>query len=237
MTRRRLTTRRMRLIALAGATVLMIQGCAGGDVEAISASDPAGIARAFIDARDARDIDAALALLADDVVISDIDDSPSAMRARFDSFEATDHRWYVEECTVQEPGPPSQVVCTYTHENAWSRALAVGPFDGGSFTFMIEDGLIQSLSHFFDTAEFSPQVWEVFADWVAENHPDVVVYQMYARYEVQKPGLDRWSGVTDKPFINGDSSFTMIGQFILLVIGFLVFISIRWCISILDIDV
>ena len=33
---------------------------------------------------------------------------------------------------------------------------------------------------------------------------------MYARYEVQQPGLDRWSKIADKPFINGDSAFTMI---------------------------
>ena len=33
---------------------------------------------------------------------------------------------------------------------------------------------------------------------------------MYARYEVQKPGLDRWSRLVDKPIVNGDSAFTMI---------------------------
>ncbi len=41
---------------------------------------------------------------------------------------------------------------------------------------------------------------------------DVVFYQMYARYEVQKPGLDRWSKIADKPLINGDSAFTMIAD-------------------------
>lgn len=39
---------------------------------------------------------------------------------------------------------------------------------------------------------------------------DVVMYQMYGRYEVQKPGLDRWSKLVDNPMINGDSAFTMI---------------------------
>ena len=39
---------------------------------------------------------------------------------------------------------------------------------------------------------------------------DLVFYQMYARYEVQKPGLDRWSQRVDLPFVNGDSAFTMI---------------------------
>lgn len=45
---------------------------------------------------------------------------------------------------------------------------------------------------------------------VTSRFTDIVLYQMYARYEVQRPGLDRWSRAVDKPFINGDSAFTMI---------------------------
>ena len=44
---------------------------------------------------------------------------------------------------------------------------------------------------------------------ITSQYTDLVFYQMYARYEVQRPGLDRWSKLTDKPFINGDSAFTM----------------------------
>ncbi len=47
---------------------------------------------------------------------------------------------------------------------------------------------------------------------VTSQFTDVVFYQMYARYEVQKPGLDRWSELVDKPLINGDSAFTMITE-------------------------
>lgn len=45
---------------------------------------------------------------------------------------------------------------------------------------------------------------------ITEKYTDVVMYQMYARYEVQEPGLDRWSKAVDKPFLNGDSAFTMV---------------------------
>ena len=45
---------------------------------------------------------------------------------------------------------------------------------------------------------------------VTSRFTDVVFYQMYGRYEVQEPGLDRWSKLVDKPVINGDSAFTMI---------------------------
>jgi len=44
---------------------------------------------------------------------------------------------------------------------------------------------------------------------VTSQFTDVIFYQMYARFGVQEPGLNRWSRITDKPFINGDSSFTV----------------------------
>ena len=45
---------------------------------------------------------------------------------------------------------------------------------------------------------------------ITSQFTDIVFYQMYAQYQVQEPGLDRWSKITDKPLINGDSAFTMI---------------------------
>lgn len=45
---------------------------------------------------------------------------------------------------------------------------------------------------------------------VTAKYTDVLLYQMYARYEVQAPGLDRWNRVADLPVINGDSAFTMV---------------------------
>ena len=44
---------------------------------------------------------------------------------------------------------------------------------------------------------------------VTSKYTDIILYQMYARYEVQEPGLNRWSKAVDHPFINGDSAFTM----------------------------
>jgi hypothetical protein len=47
---------------------------------------------------------------------------------------------------------------------------------------------------------------------VTEKYTDIVMYQMYARYEVQEPGLNRWAKKTDKPFLNGDSAYTMVTE-------------------------
>lgn len=44
---------------------------------------------------------------------------------------------------------------------------------------------------------------------ITSKYTEIIMYQMYARYQVQKPGLDRWSPRVDKPFINGDSAFTV----------------------------
>jgi hypothetical protein len=43
---------------------------------------------------------------------------------------------------------------------------------------------------------------------VTSEFVDVNFYQMYAKYGVQEIVLDRWSKMTDKPFVNGDSAFS-----------------------------
>jgi hypothetical protein len=47
---------------------------------------------------------------------------------------------------------------------------------------------------------------------VTAQYTDALFYQMYARYEVQAPGLDRWKKVADLPVVNGDSAFTMVTE-------------------------
>ena len=45
---------------------------------------------------------------------------------------------------------------------------------------------------------------------VTSKYTDVIFYQMYARYEVQEPSLNKWYQMVGKPFINGDSAYTMV---------------------------
>ena len=75
------------------------------------------------------------------------------------------------ECTAIVPGPPIQVSCTYTMQNAWSEALGVGPFTGSNFRFVIANGQIQQVTHIFDFSEFDPQVFGVFQEWLTATHP------------------------------------------------------------------
>jgi len=42
---------------------------------------------------------------------------------------------------------------------------------------------------------------------VTSKYTDLVFYQMYGRWQEQRPVLNRWSKLTDKPFVNGDGAF------------------------------
>ena len=50
----------------------------------------------------------------------------------------------------------------------------MGPFTGSNFTFVIADGQIQQVTHFFDFSEFDPQVYAVFQEWLTATHPNDV---------------------------------------------------------------
>ena len=47
---------------------------------------------------------------------------------------------------------------------------------------------------------------------VTSKYTDVLFYQMYAKYEVQRPGLDRWKTKVDMPVINGDSRYASVQE-------------------------
>jgi len=42
---------------------------------------------------------------------------------------------------------------------------------------------------------------------ITSKYTDLVFYQMYGRWQEQRPVLNRWSKLVDKPFVNGDGAF------------------------------
>ncbi len=139
---------------------------------------PQDIARSFVEARDTWDAERAIALFAPDAVINDLAGTPGGYRDLLAWYEAVGWRVMVDECVVTLTGSTAEVTCTYTHENAWTRALSVGPFSGSSYRFTIANGQIQELDHTFDASRFSTQAWDVFYRWVRDNHPEDID-QMY----------------------------------------------------------
>jgi hypothetical protein len=180
---------RRRHIAVAAAAIVAI---VAGAILLAGRSDPSGpqipaattaasetpasaaeqVARRFIDARNAWDAETVRSLLADDAVIdesfvTDVADYP----ARVQMERIRGWNFLQPQCTTTEVGPPAHVTCTYTMEDALTRALGVGPFTGSSFEFVIADERIEEVRHDFDFSQYSPQAFEVMWDWLDETHP------------------------------------------------------------------
>jgi hypothetical protein len=138
------------------------------------------IARAFLDARNAYDVESATALFTSDphvhgTFITGVDMYP----ALFDWLRATGWQWMVDECHMKSGD--ANTVCSYHVENAWSRAMGLEPVQG-SIGFEIWDGGMNAVpdfnlyhtSYFGDRARPNEQlveVWETVIDWIRANHP------------------------------------------------------------------
>ena len=123
-----------------------------------------GIAQRFVEARDRWDGEAVRALVSDDAMLDDFGVTNVDLYLPGAEFErVTGWRYMQPECKESVPGPPIQVPCTYTMQNAWSEAIGVGPFTGSSFRFRVADGQIQQVRHNFDYSMFDAQVFTVFS--------------------------------------------------------------------------
>jgi hypothetical protein len=162
-------------------TVGVLASTRGGDdadrvVESDETRQAIGLAQRFVEARDRWDGEAVRAMVADDAVIVGEDQVTTADEylVHSDFERVTEWRFLQPECAATEVGPPVEVTCSYVMENAWSQALGVGPFSGSSFTFVIADGVIQQVTHYFDFNLFAPQVFDVWVAWLTDTHPDDV---------------------------------------------------------------
>ncbi len=167
------------------------------DGESDVAGTPVDIARSFIEARDAWDAEAAIALLASDAVVRDEIRTVEELPALFDFLRAVDWRWTVGECTETATGPAVEVTCTYTHNNAWTRALGVEPVTG-TFNFVVSDGEIAELNHIFNWSDFAP-VLAAFTEWVGSNHlEDMDVMIASAGYVLTPESIALWEQYTSE---------------------------------------
>jgi hypothetical protein len=136
------------------------------------ASEAEQVASRFVSARNAWDATTVRLLLADDAVIDEVSVASVAdYPARVEMERIRGWSFLQPQCTTTEVGPPARVTCTYTMEDAITRALGVGPFTGSSFEFVIADEHIQDVTHDFDFSQYSPQAFEVMWDWLDDVHP------------------------------------------------------------------
>jgi len=172
--------RRRNLTALVAAfAVVLVVGAIIALLAATRTQEPAtpaDVTQAFIDARNAGDGGSVAAMLSEGADISDtFADTDAALAAKTDWLGAVGWQWTLIDCEESLALAGTQVRCGYAHDNAWSRALGMHQFnDGGTFTFVVADGTINSFVHDWQQGTFSPAVWEVFIPWVRDNHADQI---------------------------------------------------------------
>jgi hypothetical protein len=116
----------------------------------------------------------------------------------------------VNDCTVTNPDVDNTTItCSVTHENAWSRALGVGPYDGEFFVgvsipgqsnwvYPDRDEPVVTTRAFaqFPTFFFTRETWEPFIDWVDANHPDDLPLMLSSIQPPETSMLSAWPTLT-----------------------------------------
>jgi hypothetical protein len=145
-------------------------------------------ARNFAQAYGAFDVPQAISYLADDADISGLLLGPPVgaegiadeLQLNVTMLEAQRFGQILGTCEqTGNIGPATSMRCAFDFHLMGSDELGLGPFTGSYYLFTVRDRLITQASVFWEIAEFSPQVWEPFADWVSTTHPEdaAVMYQ------------------------------------------------------------
>jgi hypothetical protein len=171
------------LIGVAAVMLLLIGACDGGEDAPATGQSPAAtgasedatavdVATGFVQAFGAFDLNQAMTYLADDAVIASMgaNDDP---RLLISYLEGTGYRQILDPC--EESGESASGVgvrCPFEFHALRSGEIGLGPYTGGAFDLVVRDGEIVEVSQGWEIVEFSPQVWEPFAEWVSTTYPE-----------------------------------------------------------------
>jgi hypothetical protein len=185
---------RYRILSLAAVVLLVLAACDGGDGAPETDQPPAAtasetemnaeeIATGFLEAFGAFEADRAIGYLAEDAEIAELNGSVGSnavgtleeLRLLVRFLEAAGYRQELGVC--EETGTLASgtgVRCPFEFHLFGSDQLGLGPYAGSTFDLTVDGGQIVSASQDFGTDEFSPEMWEPFADWVSTTHPEAV---------------------------------------------------------------
>jgi hypothetical protein len=202
-----------RLVLIGAAALLVLAACDGGD-EAPATMNPTPpeanaeeIATSFVEAYGAFDAEEATAYLADDADILELIGSvgahrgvlgtPDELRLLLSLLRAEGYRQTLDSCEAQgESASGTMVHCTFDFHLFGSDRLGLGPYDGSSFDLIIDDGEIVRASKYWEIEEFSPQMWDPFAEWVSTTYPAdaAVMYEdeTYTGVRLSEESIPLW---------------------------------------------
>lgn len=131
------------------------------------------VARGYLDAFGAFDVEAAMTYLADDADITGMTEGLGVEGLpRMTAFlEAQGYKQTITSCEASHLEAVTTVICSFALHAIRSDEIGRGPFEGSYFRVRIQDGEIIDASMSWWTEEYSPQMWEPFADWVSTTYP------------------------------------------------------------------
>jgi hypothetical protein len=140
------------------------------------------IARDFLAAYGAFDVDQALSSLTDEA-LADLSATPGQPNARAEFrlalalLEGQGYQQTITGCEASTGSSSATTVrCSYDFHGIRSDEMGLGPYSGNSWELTVHDGKIVAATNkiAFATNGFSDQVWEPFAEWIATTYPDDV---------------------------------------------------------------
>ena len=164
---------------------------AAPSLEAVGEAE--ALAAVFVGAYGAFNVDQAASYLASDadLWLSDLEQ----VRLENRLLEAQGFKLLLDFCRHRNTTPDGIVVgCSWDFHAIRSEERGLGPFSGSWFDLTVRDGKIVAATMNWGISKFSPQVWEPFAAWVAENYPEDVdvMYVDFSNYRLTEESIALW---------------------------------------------
>jgi hypothetical protein len=154
------------------------------------------VARGFLEAYGALDVDQARTYLADDATIASVG-AQDDLRLLISWLEAVGYKHTLDPCEeLNSFASGATLRCPFDFHSIRSDEIRLGPFSGSFFIVTVRDGEIVQVSQDWEIEQFSPQVWEPFADWVSTAYPAdaAVMYldESYSSVRLTEEAIRLW---------------------------------------------
>ena len=191
--------------AIGVAAIAVFLGTRGGQ-DTVTPADPSTVnpvdataervATSFLEAYGEADADLAIAYLAEDTVPAVGVETREEFRRLLSLLEAQGWQQVGESCDAGLSLPSgTRVLCTFDFHAIRSDEIGLGPYGGSSADITVLDGEVVRASIDLEIGEFSGEMWEPFAEWVAENYPEdgaVMYNDSYTDYRLTKASIRLW---------------------------------------------
>jgi hypothetical protein len=190
------------IVATAMGLVAVACTSGSGDGQNATAGEPSAapveIATDFVNAFGAFDAERAIGDLAVNTDLARLGgvDGPAELRLLLSLLEAEGYQQIGTSCgQTGSSDSGTEVHCTFDFHAIRSDEIGRGPYSGSYFDLTVRDGRIVQPSLYWETKEFSPYLWEPFADWVSETYPKdgAVMYNAaYSDFLLSEESIRLW---------------------------------------------